>query len=71
MTDADRLRAALTTLRWSQRLLAGILGKDERQVRRWATGVYSPPSNVLAWLELLAEFHHTHPSPCEPSRIVP
>lgn len=63
MTPADRLHAALATLHWSQRGLAGILRVDERQVRRWAQGAYEPPDEVLTWLETLAAFHEAHPVP--------
>jgi ribosome-binding protein aMBF1 (putative translation factor) len=56
-------QAALDRLHWSGRLLATILGKDERQVRRWAAGAYEVPEDVLAWLERLAAFHDAHPAP--------
>lgn len=63
MSAVDRLRAALTTLHWSQRALAGILRIDERQVRRWAQGDYEPPPDLLAWLSRLAAFHEANPAP--------
>jgi transcriptional regulator with XRE-family HTH domain len=51
MTPAQRLRAALAALGWSQRELARQLAQDERTVRRWAAGEYPCPEPVLAWLE--------------------
>jgi hypothetical protein len=63
MTPASRLRAALASLHWSQRGLALLLGKDERQVRRWASGAYTVPADVLAWVEVLAAFHEANPPP--------
>lgn len=63
MTPATRLRAALTSLHWSQRGLAAILRQDERQVRRWLSGDYEPPEAVLVWLEKLADFHTRHMPP--------
>ena len=58
----DRFRFCLAALNWSQRGLAALLGIDERQVRRWASGSSIPPS-VAAWLELLAAFHEANPAP--------
>jgi DNA-binding transcriptional regulator YiaG len=54
--QAYRLRAALDRLHWSGRSLAAILGRDERAVRRWATGAYEPPADALAWLSGLPRF---------------
>ena len=62
-TPATRLRAALASLHWSGRLLAALLRRDSRQVRRWTSGAYDPPEAVLAWLERLAAFHVEHPPP--------
>jgi transcriptional regulator with XRE-family HTH domain len=63
MTPADRLRAALASLHWTQRGLAAILRRDERQVRRWLAGTYEPPRDVLEWLEMLAQVHAANPPP--------
>ena len=62
-TPSTRLTSALSTLHWSQRSLARIIGADERRVRRWAAGVYQAPEDVLVWLETLSTFHLTHPCP--------
>jgi hypothetical protein len=59
----DRFRACLDLLNWSGRGLAAILGVDERQVRRWASGQYAIPEPVADWLETLARFHESHPAP--------
>lgn len=59
----DRLRACLTLLRWSQRGLADALTMDERQVRRWATGVAIIPEQVAAWLERRAAAMAADPPP--------
>ena len=60
---ADRFRACLDALSWSGRGLAALLNVDERQVRRWASGQYSIPDPIAAWLETLARFHESHPAP--------
>lgn len=62
MTPTD-LRAALADLHWSQRGLAAILRKDERQVRRWATGEAQIPPAVADWLARLAEAMRANPPP--------
>jgi plasmid maintenance system antidote protein VapI len=59
----DRLRECLALLQWSQRGLAGALGRDERQVRRWATGRYEVPPETAAWLERRARAMQTDPPP--------
>ena len=56
MTPAD-LRAALATLRWSNRTLAAELGVDEHRVRRWANGSQPIPEDVAVWLAALAAAH--------------
>jgi ribosome-binding protein aMBF1 (putative translation factor) len=63
VTPAVRFRAARETLRWSIRGLAKVLGQDERKVRRWESGQYEPPTEVLEWLETLAAFHDENPLP--------
>ena len=62
-SSATRLRAALTTLTWSGRSLARLIGENERKVRRWASGDYEPPDQLLVWLEILAAFHDKNPPP--------
>lgn len=63
MTAGDRLRGALASIQWSQRQLAAMLQRDERQVRRWASGASYMPGDVLAWLEDLAACHRAMPPP--------
>jgi transcriptional regulator with XRE-family HTH domain len=58
----DQFRAALASLRWTQRGLAAALGVDERQVRRWATGA-TIPERVASWLERAARWHAKNPPP--------
>jgi hypothetical protein len=58
-----RFRECLYHVRWSQRSLASALDIDERQVRRWASGVYAMPAHVAAWLETLAAAHEQNPPP--------
>ena len=59
----ERFRQCLDALSWSGRGLAALLGIDERQVRRWASGEYEVPDNIAAWLERLARFHERNPPP--------
>lgn len=59
----DQLRAALHDLHWSQRGLAAILRKDERQVRRWATGDAQIPEDVANWMERVARAMRENPPP--------
>lgn len=63
MTPSERLSATLTKLHWSGRGLAAILRTDERKVRRWASGAYEPPIEIVEWLERLAAFHEENPLP--------
>jgi hypothetical protein len=62
MTSA-RLREVLALLHWSQRGLADVIDRQERQVRRWAAGEYSVPADIAAWLERLVAFHKANPPP--------
>ena len=59
----DQLRAALDDLHWSQRGLATILRRDERQVRRWASGDAEIPADVAGWLERVAQAMRDNPPP--------
>lgn len=63
----DRLRYCLDAIGWSQRGLAGWIGIDDRQVRRWAAGATIPPP-VAAWLERLAACHDRNPPPAREAR---
>jgi plasmid maintenance system antidote protein VapI len=67
----DRFRECLDALNWTQRGVASVLDVDERQVRRWATGQYSIPAPVAAWLETLTEFHEAHPAPARLAHPAP
>ena len=58
------LSELLTELGWSFRHLADELGVNERTVRRWSVDPnYPMPSNVYAWLDLLAEPRRICPFP--------
>ena len=46
----DQFRAALASLRLSQRGFADLAHVDERQARRWAAGA-TIPAPVAEWLE--------------------
>lgn len=61
----DRFREVLALLHWSQRGLADILHRDERQVRRWASGQYPIPDPVADWLQRLARAHERNPPPAD------
>jgi transcriptional regulator with XRE-family HTH domain len=61
MTPADRLVAALSALRWSQRSLAAETGRTPTTVRRWALGQAPIPVWVLPGLERLVAFHRENP----------
>jgi hypothetical protein len=60
---ADEFRSCLDTLVLSQRGLARMLGRDDRLVRRWATGECDIPTDVGDWLMTLAAFHSRHRPP--------
>lgn len=52
----DRLRQCIDALGWSQRGLAGELGRPEGTVRQWARGATQIPDDVAAWLDAAAAF---------------
>jgi hypothetical protein len=62
MTPAE-FRICLQHLAWSQRGLAELLGRDDRLVRRWASGGSEIPAEVAEWLAVLAACHAKHPPP--------
>ena len=62
MTPSE-FRVCLELLDWSQRGLAKLLGRDDRTVRRWATGDNEVPDDVAEWLAVLAACHAQHPPP--------
>lgn len=61
-----RFRACLGALCWSQRGVASLLDRDERLVRRWASGDAPVPADVAVWLETLAKVHEANPPPVGP-----
>jgi transcriptional regulator with XRE-family HTH domain len=65
MTPAD-FRAALTTLRWSQRTLAEALGVSHNTVHRYANGDRQIPADVAQWLAGLAREARRRPAPRRP-----
>jgi DNA-binding transcriptional regulator YiaG len=62
-TTGERLTAALTSLRWSQGLLATTLRLSPSTVRHWVAGRAPPPPALLDWLERLAAHHEADPMP--------
>lgn len=65
---AARLRAALDTLGWSGRPLAGRLRINECTLRRWVAGQVAPPPDILEWLERCASFVRANPPPVRVKR---
>lgn len=63
-----RLRECLTLLDWSQRGVAALIQRDERQVRRWAAGQGAIPDYLATWLETLAAVHVANPPPEPPNK---
>ena len=62
MTPTE-FRDCLALMHWSQRGFAAIIGKDERQVRRWAAGQGEIPDDIANWLALIATAMRTNPPP--------
>lgn len=66
MTPTQR-RACLDALGWSQRGLARILGRHERDVRRWFVdsgfGHWAVPPDIDAWLNRRAAAMRDDPPP--------
>jgi hypothetical protein len=60
---SDEFRSCLEYLVWSQRGLARLLNRDDRTVRRWASGGNEIPADVADWLATLAACHAQHPPP--------
>lgn len=58
-----QLRECLDVLHWSQREFAAIVGRNDRQVRRWAAGQAVIPADVADWLERWAERMQIDPPP--------
>jgi ribosome-binding protein aMBF1 (putative translation factor) len=59
----NEFRICLEMLAWSQRGLARLLRRDERLVRRWASGENEIPAEIATWLAALADFHARRPPP--------
>lgn len=64
----DRLRRLLDLLDWSQRGLAVILDRDDRLVRRWASGKTDIPLDVDAWLVQAEQLADAIPASDRPQR---
>ena len=62
MTPA-RLATILALLRWSQRDLGVLEGRDHRMIGHWLSGRYPVPAVVAEWLEALAAAHKANPLP--------
>lgn len=54
MMDKERFREILALLGWSQNEAARIMRRDDRDVRRWASGKTEIDPDSAAWLELQA-----------------
>lgn len=61
-------RATLTTLGWSQRVLARRLGVSHITVQRYASGARTIPAGVAAWVTGLAACVAARPPPGRPRR---
>ena len=59
----DRFRECLDLIRWSQRGLADALGRNERTIRRMATGEMDVPADLAAWLDRRADAMKADPPP--------
>lgn len=59
----ERFRACLPLIGWTGQGLARLLGRNEREVRRWASGAQAVPPHIGPWLERLARFHENNPPP--------
>jgi hypothetical protein len=66
---SDRFVECLDIIDWTLRGIAARIDVSERQVRRWASGVYPIPDRVGDWLERIARFHQANPPPPPPERI--
>ena len=58
-----RLRHCLDALGWSVRYLSQLLGRDERQCRRWLAGRVTVPWQVAEWLEARVQAAERLPPP--------
>ncbi len=60
---AEKFRACLAEIGWSQRALAARLGVNDVTVRRWALDGRRMPEEVGEWLGALSDFHAAHRLP--------
>jgi hypothetical protein len=63
LSPGARLAAALKAIRWTYGTLAVELRTSPSTTRNWGLGRSPVPPALLAWLEDLAAYHHTHPAP--------
>jgi hypothetical protein len=66
--DADRFRAICRDLNWSFGFMGRVLDRDNRLVRRWASGENRIEDAVANWLEIIAA---NPPPPRPPRRTTP
>jgi predicted transcriptional regulator len=67
VTDADKVRAALTQLQLSQRGAAKLMGISERMMRYYCAGTTPVPRVIFLALERLADIAAC--AYCEQSRL--
>ena len=68
---ADRLRAAMATLRWSVRDAHVLSGYGEATISSYTRGITSAPDDLLHWIEGLARLVADRPGPrVKPDRRV-
>jgi predicted transcriptional regulator len=67
LTDADRVRAALTQLGLSQRGAAKVLGISDRMVRHYCANTAPVPAAIFLALERLADIREC--PYCKESRL--
>jgi transcriptional regulator with XRE-family HTH domain len=63
---ANRFRACLDAMGWSQRGLADRLDINFVTVQRWANGRLQVPAHIAGWLDTLAQVHEANPAPQRP-----
>ena len=59
----ERFRECLDITGISTRRLSDMLGRHDRNIRRWSGGTRPVPSNVAQWLDGLARYMEEHPPP--------
>jgi DNA-binding transcriptional regulator YiaG len=50
-----QLRAHLEKLGYSQRQFARVMSRDDREVRRWASGDEPVPEQIATWLDMACD----------------